>query len=468
MNEVQNEADSFRLTPDRSGTPRDLWKVGFYRDLVSGDSWSNVLGALAQSLGVDGAWLVRGGQPGCSVRLGSWWRSPLADSAFEPALSELEARVEKWLVDDDPLIIDDLEFDPRVAPFTSTGYGIRSLIAVPLVIHGKRVGILYLADAQPHMFDPSHLSDLGEVAATLGHRVANEAVMQHLQQKNTLHQAVCEITRVMVSKLDLKPSLQFIVNLVRQVAGHAACWVALHGEQTGGPSLEIVAAQGIDSTDVARLLSRVGGWAAPEVRHVQVDHPNFRSVTILPVALGGTLLGSLGIATDDHLPVDGRTCRNLETFCRLAALTIQKDLIRKQQDAIVMQTVQALVAALEARDPWISAHSHRVSYYLGRLAEHLGAETSELQRLVMAGLLHDIGKIALPLHLLTNHEPLTPAEREVVRQHPLIGAQILSSIQALQPIVPTSVTSTSATTEPACPRDCEAWPSPRDPEPWRW
>ena len=108
----------------------------------------------------------------------------------------------------------------------------------------------------------------------------------------------------------------------------------------------------------------------------------------------------------------------LQSFCRLAALTIQKSIFQERLDAALTETVQALVSTLEARDPMTSAHSQRVSHYIECLVEHLDVDPSERRLLVFAGLLHDIGKIALPRHLLAKQERLSPAEWEIVRQHP--------------------------------------------------
>ncbi len=82
-----------------------------------------------------------------------------------------------------------------------------------------------------------------------------------------------------------------------------------------------------------------------------------------------------------------------------------------------MQTVYALMAAIDAKDHYTFNHSQNVSVYASRLAEVIGLDQAHVDILRQAGLLHDIGKIGIPEGILSKEGPLTPEEWEVMRQH---------------------------------------------------
>ncbi len=101
-----------------------------------------------------------------------------------------------------------------------------------------------------------------------------------------------------------------------------------------------------------------------------------------------------------------------------------------------LSTIHSLMWLLELRNQGISAHSYQVSDLAGAIAQELELEPSEVFAVSTAGLLHDIGKIAIPDHLLQKEEPLSASERALVRQHPELGAQILEVSPYLHTLMP--------------------------------
>lgn len=100
----------------------------------------------------------------------------------------------------------------------------------------------------------------------------------------------------------------------------------------------------------------------------------------------------------------------------------------RQSKRIVLDSVRALARAVEAKDPYTRRHSENVTHYATSLAESLGA-TEEMEESVrVAALLHDIGKIGVPDHILIKPGNLTDDEFEYIRRHPSLGADILSNI----------------------------------------
>ena len=96
-------------------------------------------------------------------------------------------------------------------------------------------------------------------------------------------------------------------------------------------------------------------------------------------------------------------------------------------------TLEALAAALDAREHETQAHSHRVREYAFVLAQRLGLQQKDLIHIGRGALLHDVGKIGVPDSILLKPGKLSPEEWEQMRRHPRIGYEILRSIKFLRP-----------------------------------
>ncbi|HEX7941044.1 MAG TPA: HD-GYP domain-containing protein, partial [Gemmatimonadaceae bacterium] len=101
-----------------------------------------------------------------------------------------------------------------------------------------------------------------------------------------------------------------------------------------------------------------------------------------------------------------------------------------------LATIEALAAAIDAKDQMTRVHIRRVQAYAAGLAEAVDLSPEETQAVRTAALLHDIGKLAIPAHILSKPGPLTPEEFAKVRIHPQIGAEIISSIPFPYPVAP--------------------------------
>jgi putative nucleotidyltransferase with HDIG domain len=99
-----------------------------------------------------------------------------------------------------------------------------------------------------------------------------------------------------------------------------------------------------------------------------------------------------------------------------------------------MGTVEALAAAVDAKDAYTRGHSQRVSAYAEVIARAMRLSSADVTRVRVAGLLHDVGKIGVPDALLTKQGPLSEAEYAVLQQHPVVGARMLAAVPFLSEI----------------------------------
>ncbi len=101
-----------------------------------------------------------------------------------------------------------------------------------------------------------------------------------------------------------------------------------------------------------------------------------------------------------------------------------------------LRTIEALALAIEAKDQTTGEHLQRVRVYAIELARELGLTEDESEALQAASVLHDIGKLAVPEHIIAKPGKLTPEEFEKMKIHPIVGAEILEQVDFPYPVVP--------------------------------
>lgn len=105
-----------------------------------------------------------------------------------------------------------------------------------------------------------------------------------------------------------------------------------------------------------------------------------------------------------------------------------KKTYRRLQRAI-FQSLLGLANALEAKDAYTCGHSARVANLSEQIARRSGLSRQAVETIGQAALLHDLGKIGVPEGILRKPGPLTAAEREIMRRHPITGAQIVAPLE---------------------------------------
>jgi diguanylate cyclase (GGDEF)-like protein/putative nucleotidyltransferase with HDIG domain len=108
----------------------------------------------------------------------------------------------------------------------------------------------------------------------------------------------------------------------------------------------------------------------------------------------------------------------------------------QQVSDLHLATIEALALAIDAKDHTAQSHIRRVQMYAAGLAKALGMSDNDIQGVKTAALLHDIGKLAVPEHILSKPGPLTQEEFQKIRIHPQIGAEIISGVPFPYPVAP--------------------------------
>lgn len=129
--------------------------------------------------------------------------------------------------------------------------------------------------------------------------------------------------------------------------------------------------------------------------------------------------------------------RNIATWLR-QEVAVQTQLLEEHRTKIAQVTIatlEALINALEAKDPYLTGHSTRVAALSATIAAELELSDDAVEQVRTAGRLHDLGKIGIRESVLNKRGPLTDDEYEHVKQHVIIGSQILAPLTHLGPII---------------------------------
>ena len=109
----------------------------------------------------------------------------------------------------------------------------------------------------------------------------------------------------------------------------------------------------------------------------------------------------------------------------------------EQLQSSYLEIISTMRKVVDAKDPYTRGHSDRVSYYAVNLAQRLGKDAEYCERIRVAALFHDVGKLSIPDEILMKPGRLTDEEFQVIKSHPKNGAELLSVITLFQPMIPT-------------------------------
>jgi putative nucleotidyltransferase with HDIG domain len=118
------------------------------------------------------------------------------------------------------------------------------------------------------------------------------------------------------------------------------------------------------------------------------------------------------------------------------APAIENARLYKELEESTLSTVRALVAGLEAKDPYLRGHAQRVTQYALEIARGMNLPESDMLVIERAGQLHDLGKMGISDQILSKPSSLTRDEYEVVKQHPVLGEQIIQPLRFLDDVRP--------------------------------
>jgi putative nucleotidyltransferase with HDIG domain len=156
---------------------------------------------------------------------------------------------------------------------------------------------------------------------------------------------------------------------------------------------------------------------------------------VLPLVNDQELLGAITVELHDSVATED-TVTEARRLADRVALALSNVQLVTRLDALSAGTVLAFARAIDANSPWTAGHSERVTRVALEIGRELNLSAAELDTLERGGLLHDIGKIAVPPVILDKRGKLTDDEWAVMRRHTVVGCEILSPIPAFAEALP--------------------------------
>jgi putative nucleotidyltransferase with HDIG domain len=166
---------------------------------------------------------------------------------------------------------------------------------------------------------------------------------------------------------------------------------------------------------------------------------NATSVCLSPLSGGVDYVGLLilGDSTNNNKnPFDTPKLRLINVISDYATSAIQRAVLHDQLEDNFLQTVVSLANAMDARDSYTGDHSQRMADIATKVSRAMKLSPSDIEAVHWAAILHDIGKIGVPDEILNKKGPLNKKEWVVMKEHPVIGAQIVAPVKYLAPVSP--------------------------------
>jgi HD-GYP domain-containing protein (c-di-GMP phosphodiesterase class II) len=281
---------------------------------------------------------------------------------------------------------------------------------------------------------------------------ARTSLSGRLEQENkTRLELIYEVSKKVGSVTRMTQMLEQVIKMTQQTLGASAASVLLFRDNTQELYFEVA------SGPVGKVLRQVKlntqyGIAGQVARtgkplivndvsrsanfHKMIDDTtgfNTRSLVCAPLTVHRKILGVIEVLNKrDGSEFGEQDLEAVISVANTAAMAIENTRLHQTVLEAYKNTITALAAAIDAKDPYTCGHSQRVMEYCLLAGSYLSLSPEEMEILEYAGILHDIGKIAIDSQILNKQGPLTPSEWEIMREHSIVGADLLLEIPFLE------------------------------------
>jgi putative two-component system response regulator len=199
----------------------------------------------------------------------------------------------------------------------------------------------------------------------------------------------------------------------------------------GQEALSLIAAHEVDLVLLDVMMPRVNGFEVCQRIKADVQTDLIPVILVTSLTNKEDRIQGIQSGADDFLtrPVD-----RVELLARVRSLLKLK--MRTDELERAESVLFTLACSIEGKDPYTHGHCERLAEYSAQLGAELGLQAHQITALRRAGLVHDIGKVAIPDSILLKPRALSPEEWEMVRQHPVIGERICAPLKSFRLVLP--------------------------------
>ncbi len=368
----------------------------------------------------------------------------------------------------EPAIISDASEYPvfRDEIGKAIGCTVVNALCVPLKRKGETLGVLEVFNKKLSEMEAKE-GDKGVVSFTAEDQklivsLSNEIVMviENAMLFNERERKVVELdnllkaTEAIASAMQLDPLLDTIMELGMNVMDAEGCSVLLVDEKE--KKLQFVAASGAKKEEVKKLSLDMGegvaGWVAQNDQPLLIEDVSkdtrfskkvdktlgqeTKSLICVPLKVKERTIGVMEVINKKGNRTFNQSDMVLfKPLSAQAAVAIERARLYEDLEDMYISTVKSLAAAIDAKDPYTRGHSERVTRFSILIARELGLDDKTQRDVQLSALLHDVGKIGVPISILRKKDKLTDEDWKHIRRHPVLGAEIISPITQLKELV---------------------------------
>ncbi|MFH1441549.1 MAG: HD domain-containing phosphohydrolase [Candidatus Omnitrophota bacterium] len=257
--------------------------------------------------------------------------------------------------------------------------------------------------------------------------------LTHTKKYKILMSAIHSVYRLISSTFELNELITRLTRLVYQILDVQYCLIILL-DSTKKYSLFKCSVKGRKKTIVNKKCFITNSIERKIIKNISFIKTT--EMMALPL-VSDDIIGLILVKRDKNKPSFEDFNRELlNTISEQAIIGIKNLELYEEQQKIVLGSIKSLVSLLDTRVPQEYAHSPYFSRLVIAIAHQMRLDEKQIESLKYASLLHDAGKIDIPAEILTKTTKLTTKEYNIIKKHPLKGAQILRPLQILKPAIP--------------------------------
>lgn len=264
-----------------------------------------------------------------------------------------------------------------------------------------------------------------------------------------------KISETAAFALDMKKLVDDIVSMIEITAKASASSILLFDEEKDELYFNIARGAAHDALQQIRMSANTGiaGWVIQHKQPLIINDPyndsrfnkkidkttgfTTKSILCIPLIIHRKILGVIEVLNKiDGSDFDNKDLEILLPVASFAAMAIENAKLNQLVLEGYKSTINALAAAVDAKDPYTCGHSFRVMNYALKLGQSLSLSPEDLSLLEYGAMLHDIGKIGIDDRIIRKPGPLSPDELIIMREHPVIGAKMIEDIPFLSEVRP--------------------------------
>jgi PAS domain S-box-containing protein len=332
-------------------------------------------------------------------------------------------------------------------------FGVRASITMPIQTGGRIIGGVFVASRDPRPWLPEEVLLVETVGKQIGEAVERLHLFQAFRRRTTELEAFYTLSRRLRAAHSLAEMYPIIteqaLDILRSQHGALALLTPEREAFTRAYSVGVLSEKSGSTFPVAG--SRSGQVVQTGATFVTEDftqerfpawmdasyYATFGPLAIVPLRSEQEIVGTLTVArmkTREGRSFTEAEVRLLEGIAEIAGTAIRRARLHQNLQQAYVQMVLALAQAIESRDSYTAGHSERMVQLAEQIAREMGCPEEEVQDIRWGARLHDVGKIGVPDNILNKPSGLSEVEWKMMRQHPVLGEEILKSVERMRAV----------------------------------